>query len=150
LLNRDDGPPKNGSQDMTGPEKGSDPNIAVSRTAYSERLLAREPAQCQNSASKMMIGIGTPNNQSKIPRPISSSMIRNKKRCSAPEVPSASLSWRDSPAKRPRDPSLRSIDELPRQRYKAFDALRAREAELARIQRIGGVGGVEADFREGV
>jgi hypothetical protein len=30
LLNRDDGPPKNGSQDMTGPEKGSDPNIAVS------------------------------------------------------------------------------------------------------------------------
>lgn len=55
---------------MTGPEKGSDPNIAVSRTAYSERLLARQPAQCQNSASKMMIGIGTPNNQSKIPRPI--------------------------------------------------------------------------------
>jgi hypothetical protein len=28
------------------------------------------PAQCENSASRMMIGIGTPSSQSKIPRPM--------------------------------------------------------------------------------
>lgn len=39
----------------------------------------------------MMIGIGTPNSQSKIPRPISSSMIRKEKRRSDPGVPTADL-----------------------------------------------------------
>ncbi len=41
------------------------------------------------------------------------------------------------------------LQEIARERDRAYRALAEREAELARIQRIGRVGGVEVDFREG-
>src|SRR5438105_2429459 len=41
------------------------------------------------------------------------------------------------------------LDEVARQRDRAYQALAIREADLARIQRIAGIGGVEVDLTEG-
>src|SRR5437016_10684501 len=42
------------------------------------------------------------------------------------------------------------LEEIARERDRAYRALQEREAELARIQRIARVGGLEIDFRDGV
>jgi hypothetical protein len=56
-------------QVTAGVETSPVPLAAIGRTIVVSAILL-SPVQCQKMARRMMIGIGTPSSQSKIPRPI--------------------------------------------------------------------------------